>query len=191
MSELVDSSTGSATIRVTGVNAKTVFSSESGQHCIQRIPPTESKGRRQTSYVKVSVLPIPPRHELTLLPKNELETFCEVGSGPGGQHRNRTASCVRMRHKPTGAEVYIDGRCQQQNRKTAHELLSVKVGQEAEKRAQSDYDKNRRAQQGSGARGAKVRTYNFIKSRAVDHRSGGKTSKVRDVIEKGRFDLMR
>jgi protein subunit release factor A len=39
-------------------------------------------------------------------------------------------------------------------------------------------------------RGNKIRTYNFICSRAVDHRTGNKTSKVWRVIERGEFDLL-
>lgn len=32
------------------------------------------------------------------------ERFIRSG-GPGGQHVNRTATCVQLRHKPTGVEV--------------------------------------------------------------------------------------
>lgn len=187
---MVNSERGKIALQISGIKAMTAFSNESGQHCVQRIPPTETKGRRQTSYVMVSVLPMPPKHEFKELPKYELETFCEVGSGPGGQHRNRTASCVRMRHKPTGIEVYIDGRKQQQNKRLALEILSAKVAIVKSDAAQLDYDKKRIKQIGSGSRGLKVRTYNFIKSRAVDHRTGQKTSRVKDVIEKGRFDML-
>lgn len=188
--EIVDSQRGQCSLKIVGDNAERVFQQESGAHCIQRIPPTETKGRRQTSYIKVSVLPIPSKSELKMIPKSELEIFCEVGSGPGGQHRNRTASCVRMRHKPTGTEVYIDGRCQQQNRKLAHKVLSAKVSHAEEIKSKERYDRDRKSQQGTGARGNKIRTYNFIKSRVADHRTGAKTNKVKEVIEKGRFDLI-
>ncbi len=43
---------------------------------------------------------------------------------------------------------------------------------------------------GGGGRGNKIRTYNLIDSRAVDHRTGKKTAKVEEIIYKGRFDLL-
>ncbi|HVO18292.1 MAG TPA: peptide chain release factor-like protein [Anaeromyxobacter sp.] len=47
------------------------------------------------------------------------ETFF-VGSGPGGQHRNKTESAVRLRHLPTGLEVTAtERRSQARNRGAA------------------------------------------------------------------------
>jgi ribosome-associated protein len=47
------------------------------------------------------------------------ETFF-VGSGPGGQHRNKTASAVRLFHPPTGVTVTAtERRSQAQNRSVA------------------------------------------------------------------------
>jgi protein subunit release factor A len=43
---------------------------------------------------------------------------------------------------------------------------------------------------GDGGRGDKIRTYNFVESRAVEHRTGKKTREVHQVIGKGRFDLL-
>jgi ribosome-associated protein len=43
-----------------------------------------------------------------------------VGSGPGGQHRNKTASAVRLLHVPTGLSVTAtERRSQAQNRSVA------------------------------------------------------------------------
>ncbi len=51
------------------------------------------------------------------------ETFF-VGGGPGGQHRNKTASAVRLVHGPTGVTVTAtERRSQAQNRGTALERL--------------------------------------------------------------------
>ncbi|MFL5272109.1 MAG: peptide chain release factor-like protein [Anaeromyxobacteraceae bacterium] len=47
------------------------------------------------------------------------ETFY-VGGGPGGQHRNKTESGVRLVHRPTGAHVTAtERRSQAQNRTAA------------------------------------------------------------------------
>jgi ribosome-associated protein len=58
----------------------------------------------------------------TLLRESEVSTF--VGGGPGGQHRNKTASAVRILHGPTGLTVTAtERRSQAQNRATALERL--------------------------------------------------------------------
>lgn len=57
-----------------------------------------------------------------LLRACEVTTF--VGGGPGGQHRNKTASAVRLVHAPTGVTVTAtERRSQAQNRSTALERL--------------------------------------------------------------------
>lgn len=51
------------------------------------------------------------------------ETFF-VGGGPGGQHRNKTESGVRLHHRPTGVVVTAtERRSQLQNRGAALERL--------------------------------------------------------------------
>lgn len=188
--EILDSIKGEVTCRISGPKAAKRFSQEAGVHCIQRVPPTEKNGRRQTSFVMVAVLPMPPKHEVKLLPESELEVKTAVGQGPGGQHRNRTESCVRMIHRPTKMEVVIDGRNQHQNRREAHRILSVKVAKMKAREDWQEYDQRRKNQIGDGGGSDKIRTYNYIQSRAVDHRNGKKTTKVKDVIEKGRIELL-
>ena len=77
---------------------------------------------------------------------NKLAIFAEdieesfvLGSGSGGQKINKTASCVHLKHLPTGIEV----KCQKHrerpaNRISAYKLLILKIeeavlGKEAEK----------------------------------------------------------
>lgn len=95
-----------------------------------------------------------------------------------------------MVHKETKLAVVIDSRDQHANRREAHRILSVRVAELRNGKSQADYDKLRKDQLGDGGRGSKIRTYNFIKSRAVDHRTNKKTSAVEQVIERGRFDLL-
>jgi len=52
-----------------------------------------------------------------------------VGSGPGGQHRNKTASAVRLVHFPTGVTVSAtERRSQAQNRSEAVQRLRAALG---------------------------------------------------------------
>ncbi len=66
------------------------------------------------------------------LPDEALLAACEetffVGGGPGGQHRNKTASGVRLAHGPTGVVVTAtERRSQAQNRGAALERLRARL----------------------------------------------------------------
>lgn len=187
--EIVDVSESSVAARISGSQAWLLFEKEGGKHCVQRVPPTERSGRRQTSVVGVMVT---RASDGDAEPLNEAEidySYC-IGTGPGGQHRQKTASCVRAKHRPTGMTVVIDGRNQHQNKRLATRLLAAKVREQYEAVAHKKQNDYRKKQWGGGGRSDKIRTYNFIESRAVDHVTGTKTSNVKDVIYKGRFDLL-
>lgn len=55
------------------------------------------------------------------------------GRGAGGQHKNKTDSCVRATHKPTGISVRIDGRDQSKNKKAAFKELEKRVQEAKDK----------------------------------------------------------
>jgi ribosome-associated protein len=65
-----------------------------------------------------------------------LEQACELefftAGGPGGQHRNRVATGVRLRHLPSGIVVTAtERRSQAANRRVALERLSARLAQTA------------------------------------------------------------
>jgi protein subunit release factor A len=63
-----------------------------------------------------------------LLGECEVEFF--VGPGPGGQHRNKTASAVRLRHTPTGTLVTAtERRSQARNRTEALHRLRDRLAE--------------------------------------------------------------
>jgi peptide chain release factor 1 len=93
-------------------------------------------------------------------------------------------------HRPTGLSVFINGRDQGQNKKEALRILTARVNELRLNKEQADYHKLRKEQWGGGGRGNKVRTYNFLNGRAVDHRYGIKTKDVEGVIRRGRLDLL-
>lgn len=174
--------------KIVGRGVGRAFQHESGKHCVQRIPPTETKGRKQTSIVSVAILPIPKRVEIEI-PDAELKIEPVNLGGPGGQHRNKTLSDCRMTHMPTGIQVCIRGRDYSANEREARKILFAKVAEKVKKEEQAKYDSNRQAQMDGGGRSNKVRTYNFMESRVVDHKLGTKTTNVKAVM-KGQFDLI-
>ncbi len=68
-----------------------------------------------------------------LLAECEVTTF--RASGPGGQHRNRRESAVRLRHRPTGVVVVAtERRSQHQNKAVALERLALRLAQRRRRR---------------------------------------------------------
>lgn len=174
---------------IKGKGAGKAFQHEPGKHTVQRVPPTENKGRRHTSIVSVAVLPMKPNVEKDLN-MQEVEIMTTKGTGPGGQHKNKTESAVRVKHVPTGITVLIDGRNQHQNKREALRILAARVSELHQQSVDASYSKERKQQLGGGGRSNKVRTYNFIKDRVVDHRLNVKCNRVEEVICRGRFDLL-
>jgi len=65
------------------------------------------------------------------------ESFISSG-GPGGQHVNKTASCVYLKHIPTGIEVKCQSqRSQASNRIMARQILIKRIEELDRKMAQA------------------------------------------------------
>lgn len=159
------------------------FEREAGLHCVQRVPRNERGGRVHTSYARVTITPlIPTRLQLDL---EEVEITTQRGHGNGGQHQNKTDSAVRAVHKRTGISVFINGRKQGRNRQIALEILAERVEAHARK---SDLNEQRSLRLGVVGE-AKIRTYNLVENRAIDHRTKQKCYQATRILE-GRFDLL-
>lgn len=62
------------------------------------------------------------------LRESDLEERFIRSSGPGGQHVNKTSTCVVLRHRPSGLEVRVQReRSQALNRFLARRLLAEKL----------------------------------------------------------------
>tara|TARA_B100001778_G_scaffold330827_1_gene333996 strand:- start:19481 stop:19906 length:426 start_codon:yes stop_codon:yes gene_type:complete len=138
--------------------------------------------------VSVAVMPLPEKSSSNIR-EEDVTIKTQGGSGPGGQHQNKTDSAVRATHTPTGIQVFINGRSQLDNKRKALEILSRRVQAQKDEEQESRYNERRRQQVAGGSRSGKLRTYNFIEGRVADHRSGRKTNKIKDIM-KGRFDLL-
>jgi peptide chain release factor 1 len=173
---VLDARPGFLLFRAAGKSADVAFANEGGGHRWQRVPPSEKRGRVHTSTVTVVVLPEPREHEIRIDDRDLDEAFTR-GSGAGGQHRNKTDSCVLLTHKPTGIKVRIDGgRSQHINRQTALAVLRARLKAGERDRASKGRNASRRAQVGSGMRGDKRRTIALQRDSVTDHALGTTTT---------------
>lgn len=176
-------------MKVSGKNAYKVFSFEAGGHRWQRTPPTEKRGRTQTSTITVSVLSEAQTRTVKLRSEDLEEQFVR-GTGPGGQHRNKTSSAVHLKHIPTGVRVFVDdGRSQKAAREVARQLLTTKLQQHQDRTDTDRRNKTRKDQVGSGMRGDKIRTVQVQNDSVVDHRTGNRITYKN--YKRGKFKGLR
>ena len=161
------------TVTITGPRvAHLALDRFSGVHRIQRIPSNDRMGRRHTSTATVAVLDTAGLVETTL-PWSDVDVDVFSGSGPGGQHRNKSEQCARLTHRPTGTVVVATAsRSQRQNIQAAFAELQRRLADAAEHTARTDRNRHRRSQIASGERPTKQWTWNDQRGEVVDHGSG-------------------
>lgn len=106
------------------------------------------------------------------IPESDIEIHTSRGSGPGGQHRNKTESCITAIHIPTGVTVRVDMRSQFQSRSMALRILTAKLYSKNVEMNKNNQDSLRRSMIGTGQRADKIRTYRTQDDRVTDHRTG-------------------
>lgn len=103
------------------------FKNLHGLHKIVRVSSFGKNDKVHTSLCKVSIFGPKPELKVVFNEKDIRMDFYK-STGPGGQHKNKTMSAVRLVHQPTGIIVTSDGtRSQHENRRYAYEQLQCKL----------------------------------------------------------------
>ena len=141
--------------------------------------------KRQTSFARVEVVPYLPAADADVdLDDGDLRIDTFRSSGPGGQHRNKTDTAVRIVHEPTGLRATCDSsRSQSRNRAIAKEMLR---GQLAHRRRQQQATKLAElvGQPAAAEFGSQIRSYVLFPNQLVaDHRTGFKASNAQAVLD--------
>lgn len=182
---MIDLRLGELAIEVEGQDLTNLYN-ECGGHRIQRVPPTERKGRVHTSTVTVAVI---EQNNLSIsIKESDLKIEWYSGTGAGGQYRNKHQNSCRITHIPTG--VVVTSQCRSRNNSYAEAFAAIeqRVLSSSRKSFESQISSERKKQVGSGMRGDKIRTYRFQDDNVQDHISA-KTANCSKVL-KGYFDLL-
>jgi len=175
------------TIEIIGKNAYGTFKNESGVHRLVRVSPFNSKGKRNTSFSLVEVIPVIPKGEMTELKDTDLKVELSKAGGPGGQNVNKRETAVRIVHIPTGMAVAAaTERSQEQNKERAMELLKGKLWRKAEEERKElsesmQISKTTEIEWGNQIRNYVLHPYKLVK----DLRTGVETSQVDKVLFDG------
>ncbi|MGB2571045.1 peptide chain release factor H [Micromonospora citrea] len=125
----------SALVRIHGAAAQEFAASWTGTLCWQAPSPYRASTGRKNWYVTAR----PCQVDVPSTPFAEADVHvvaCRTG-GPGGQHRNKASTAVRVTHRPSGLVVVVDTERQfTLNRRLAVQLLRRRIehGDEAVRR---------------------------------------------------------
>jgi peptide chain release factor 1 len=172
-------------IQITGTDLSGL-DNESGGHRIQRIPPTERRGRVHTSTVTVAVIdPDLPQIEIS---PTDLRVEWYSGTGAGGQHRNKHQNSCRITHIATGITATAQCRSRENSLTQARDAIIQRVNDQIKNLAIGAQAQHRREQVGSGMRGDKIRTYRFQDDVVQDHNTGRRAQV--SAVMRGQFDRL-
>lgn len=155
------------------------FKNFHGLHKIVRVSPFGKGDKVHTSLCKISVFGPKPEFKVFLNEKDIRMDFFK-STGPGGQHRNKTMSAVRLVHVPTGIIVTSDSeRSQHDNRRYAYEQLQCKLEiLLSEKKKQENIQKKKE----DLAKEEVIASYYFNHQLATQDKLGNKTKNLKSLF---------
>lgn len=173
-----------ATIEVRGDYAYGYLKAEAGVHRLVRLSPFDTSRRRHTSFASVFVYPEVEDDIAVDLNDEDVKVETYRSGGAGGQHVNKTASAVRLTHRPTGIVVQCQNeRSQFKNKATAFKVLKARLYQhlkDEQKQKQLAVESTKK----SIDFGSQIRSYVFHPYTIVkDHRTACETANVQAVMD--------
>ena len=161
---------------------------EAGTHRVQRIPPTEKRGRVHSSSVTVAII----THKQSDSPEirhKDLAFRWHAGTGPGGQNRNKVKCCLELTHIPSGIKINANGRSRKDNEREAMQAITRALHKSDQQEQADAVQCDRKAQIGLGGRSdERIRTWRLQDGKVMDHRTGAKVSYAK--IAKGQLELL-
>ena len=152
-----------------------------------RVPPTEKRGRVQTSSVSVAV--VDDVDVDVSVNKRDVKTTYSKSSGSGGQRRDKTETCVTLYHYPTQIRVMCqDTPGKHKNEAKAWSELERRIAEKKSKDSKANQHSTRHDQIGKGGRAKKRRTYRVTDGAVQDHQTG-KSIRLKDW-EKGKVEKL-
>lgn len=155
------------------------FECLAGLHKIVRVSPFGKGDKVHTSLCKISVDGPKKQYKVNLVEKDIRMDFFK-STGPGGQHRNKVMSAVRLVHIPTGVTVISDAeRSQHDNRRYAYEQLQCKLENILSEKEKTDYKENKKQEK---LNEIVIASYYFNHQMSVNDKNGVKTTKVKQLF---------
>jgi protein subunit release factor B len=146
-------------VRVSVVGEPTAsLLAEVGSHALVA-PSTRGRRGRKRWFASIAIWREEDVGSVPPVRDSDLQTTTFRSRGPGGQHVNRSATAVRMRHLPTGITVRAETeRSQRMNRETAKRRIQERLVRQAHDRQRRDRNAERSSHYRL-ERGAPVRVY--------------------------------
>lgn len=176
--------TDSVSIRLEGPYAFGFFKSESGVHRLIRNSPFSSSDQRHTSFAAVSVSPdIEDKIDIKIRDE-DIEISAQTSGGSGGQNRNKVASAIRLKHIPTGINIFIrTERDQLANKKSAFKILKSKL-YDLELKKKNELIDKKLSELSDVSFGHQIRSYILSPHSMIkDHRTDYQTTQAEAVLD--------
>lgn len=163
------------------------YENEIGIHKFIRVPPTEKRGRTQTSTISVSISNPDDVFKYTF-DKSQVSKSYIRGTGNGGQAINKTSSCCQLVHKNGIVIRCQDTRDRSKNEEIAWRRMEDKIS-DIQRKEYDDLSYKKRFDQIGYGDGENKRTYRIKEDVVIDHATGKRCSFKE--INRGKLDLLR